>query len=242
MFRQVQIQEELSRERKKIRSSEDLLLQEAHKLLLQEQFSEKNILSNLKSYTKSFGLLDEEGIDPGFIYSVREIRNICIRYRLRFVDSQVYTGEFPYEVVLKIKDLNAIQRKDLMFFKVLSPLENLKNPALNMDTLLFVQTVYGNYYLVHRWGNSLPASGKIKGFPFRSIETFMMCVITLTALVSLLLPNKYLTTDTHADYFSMYRVACFFHVLILVAGFCVCYLFKTNKSFSVSDWDNPKIN
>lgn len=240
MFKPVQIQRELNKERIKIRSSEEVLLFEANKLLLEEQFNEKNILSNLKSYNKSFAFLNEEGLDPNLIFTQREIKNICIRYRLRFVDSQLYMGEFPYESLLKIKDLNALQRKDLLHFKILTTKEKIIDPERNDDALLFGQTIYGNYFLIHRWGNSLPAKRKWMSFPMRNFESLFLCVLLFTATVSFVLPNKYLTTDLRAEYFSLYRIACFFHVLILVAGFTIFYVFGRSKTFSSSDWDDPK--
>ncbi|MDP2386082.1 MAG: hypothetical protein Q8M29_06910 [Bacteroidota bacterium] len=241
MFKPVQIQEELSKERIKIRNLEETLLFEANKLLLEEQFDEKNILSNLRSYNRSFTFLNEEGLDPNLIFTLREIKNICVRYRLRFVDSQLYTGEFPYESLLKIKDLNALQRKDLLHFKILTTKEKIRDPEKNEDALLFCQTIYGNYFLIHRWGDSLPAKRKWISFPLRNFESLFLCVILFTAAVTFILPNKYLTTDLRAGYFSLYRIACFFHVLILATGFTIFYVFGRSKTFSSTDWDNPKV-
>jgi hypothetical protein len=240
IFKPTYIQHELEKERKKTRSSTDALLLEAEKLLLEERFNEKNILSNLQSYNQSFGLLDEDGINTALIFTHNEIKSSCIKYRLRFLDTQTYTGEFPYEAILKIKDLNALQGKKLQEFKLLSTKQKFSNLSNEEEALLFCKTVYGNYYLIHRWGKPLASNHGVKSFPMRNFECLLVCLLVLTAVISLLIPNKYLTTDVHADYFSMYRTACFFHVLIIVVGFTVFYLFGRNKSFSVSNWDEIK--
>lgn len=242
MLRKVNINDELQREKKRTSSEADTLVYEAQKILRNQLFTEKNILNNLKSYHKTFGLAEEDGLDKSSIYTLNEIRAICVRHRLRFLDSDKYSGEFPYESVLKIKDLNTLQRKDLCYFKVLTSDERFTARNSDHEALLLAETVYGNYYVIHRWGKPIEASRKWKYLPLRNFETLVLTILLISGLLTLLTPNKLLTTDTRADYFSMYRVACFFHVLILFSGFTVFYLFKRNISFSSACWDSPKFS
>ena len=37
------------------------------------------------------------------IYTLEQIKKLCIKYRLRFLDSKVFKGDFPHEAILKIK-------------------------------------------------------------------------------------------------------------------------------------------
>jgi hypothetical protein len=241
MFRPVHIQNELERERKKLLDAGDILVFDAKRILHDQQFTEKNILGNLKSYNKSFGLLNEEGLNKEQLFTHMEIKNICIRYRLRFVDSDMYTGEFPYESILKIKDLNELQRKDLNYFKVISTVDRLKHPFLDQDTLLFCETVYGNYYLIHRWGAALSARRKWNFFFLRNFETILLFTVLISAFLTLITPTKLMTNDPRAEFFSLYRSALFFHILIINTGFVVFYLFKKGIPFSSSCWDSKKL-
>src|SRR5262249_7153047 len=38
------------------------------------------------------------------IFELQEIRTVCIRYRLRFLDSSLFKNDFPYEAILRIKE------------------------------------------------------------------------------------------------------------------------------------------
>jgi hypothetical protein len=241
MFKPVEIRKELARERKRLLDAGEILLHDAKKILYDDQFTEKNILDNLKSYNKSFGLLDEENTDKDLIFTKTEIKNICIRYRLRFLDSDMYTGEFPYESILKIKDLNALQRKDLKHFKIITTVDTLKDSSMNEDMLLFCETVYGNYYLIHRWGKPLPASRKWNYFFLRNFETILLFTILLSAFFTLITPTTLMTNDPKIEFFSMTRGALFFHVMIVNTGFVVFYLFKRNIPFSSSCWDSKRL-
>ena len=99
---------ELTKQKLKLRKQEDVILDEVKRLLNDNLLSEKNILNNLKFYNKTFELLDEETLDKKNIFKLNEIKNTCTKYRLRFIDSQFYKGEIPYEAILKIKDLNKL--------------------------------------------------------------------------------------------------------------------------------------
>ncbi len=232
---------ELVEERKKLRKAYDQLMLETQRILIRDKFSEKNILENLKEYNKSFELLNEEEINEEQLFTLYEIKSFCVKNRLRFIDSQQFKSEFPYESILKIKDINALQRKDLRHFKVMCNEESLKNPDANFPCALFVKTIHDNYYLIHHWGGKLEANRKLKCWPLRNFETAFISLIVLVLVITLLIPNRYLSTDTHVGYFSMYRAACFFHVLIIAIGFFVFRMMATNKKLSIDNWNQYKI-
>jgi hypothetical protein len=169
VFGKINILSELFKERKRLRSGEDELLLEAKRILISDKFSEKNILDNLKLYNKNFELLNEENIDQSALYTENEIKSICLHYGLYFADSQLYKGEFPYEAILKIKDFNKAQGKDLRHFKLVASAPMFKNPKINTSCLLFCETIYGHYFLIHKWGTPLPWYQKLKSFSLTKI-------------------------------------------------------------------------
>jgi len=232
---------QLNQERKKLRKESDELILEAQRILINDRFTEKKILDNLKQYNQSFELLNEEDIDKNNLFTLTELKTFCIKNRMRFVDSTNFKGEFPYESILKIKDYNKFQKKDLRHFKILCPAELIADANSKSPAALFCKTMYGNYYLIHTWGENLSTKRKIVNWPLRNFETFFISVLVITALITLTLPNSLLTTDIHAEYFSMYRTACFFHVLILIVGFSVFRMIATNKGLSSSIWDSNKV-
>lgn len=241
MFESIRLTNELSAARLKYRKHEDILLDEVKNILNSDLLKENKILNHLKFYNKAFELMDETEGNRNLIYSLNEIKQVCINNRLRFIDSQYYKKEIPYEAVLKIKDLNTEYRKDLKGFKILAPAKALNNENLNLPCLLFAQTVNDNYYLIHKWGGELKWYNKIKYFPLRTFETLFLSVALFTLLVDISLPVELITLDRTAPYWCGYRVATYFHLLIFFIGFTTYATFAFHKNLSKSDWNNTKI-
>jgi hypothetical protein len=241
MFRNVNITTELLKTRVKKRSHEDVLLDEVKTILSSDLLKENKILSNLKFYNKSFELLDESEIDASFVFSIEEIKNICIKYRLRFLDSQYYKDEFPYEAVLKIKDLNSDYKKDLKGFKILAQAEAFSKKEKDCPCLLFAPTINGNFYLIHSWGKEYKWHRKMTLFPIRTFETLILSIAVFTLIVDLSLPVELITLDRSAPYFCGYRIATYFHLLIFFTGFTAYATFAFNKNFSKSNWNETRV-
>jgi hypothetical protein len=236
------LQQLLEDERKEL-SKQDALLQEAERILIKSRLSEKNILNNLKFYNSSFEFLDEDEIEQEKIFTQAQIKNLSKKLRLRFLPSQHSASDIPYEAILKIKELNKTYRKDLKHFKIVSTAKFFTTANENVPAMLFAQTLYGNYYLVHTWGKSFNKWRSVKFFALRNFESLFTSLFLFTLAETLLMPNHLLTTDTRAGYFSLYRMACVFHLLILNAAFTVFGLFSTHLNFSESTWnDVPKQN
>jgi len=230
------IQKALETERNRTSKEEQLLL-EAKKVLIQSRLTDKNILDNLKFYKTSFEFLDEEsGLEN--IFTLQQIKSTCKKLRLRFLPSQAFEGDIPYEAVLKIKELNNKFGKELKHFKILSTKKFFSETDSEEEAVLFTQTLYGNYYPVHSWGKALEKNRMIRSFPLRNFESLAFCILTFTLIECLLIPTRYLTTDWRATYFSMYRIAAFFHLLILNAGLLVFLLFAFHLNFSENIWDD----
>ncbi|MFL5751970.1 MAG: hypothetical protein ACJ76F_01075 [Bacteroidia bacterium] len=238
MGKRLDISVVLAREKRQAHRHEDKLLEEARRLIIAEQFSDKYILQNLKSYNRSFELVNEEESREEDLFRIEEIRNTCINYRLKFLDSQLYPGEIPYEAILKIKNINKVQHKDIRHFKILAPAEDFNEGKKVQDTLLFAKTVYGNYCLIHQWGTPLKASRKLTSFPFRNFECLIFCVLLFTFCLTMAIPTRRLTTDVKADYLSMYRIAAFFHLLILNGGFTIYLAVAFRLKLSSTTWDS----
>lgn len=220
-------------------SKADKLLYEAQKALITGRITGKNVLDNLKFYQTSFEFLDDDEVGEQNIFTPGQIREVCIKLHLRFQPSQAFEGEVPYEAVLKIEELNKKYGKELKHFKIVSTRQFFSDPACHHQALLFAQTLYGNYYLVHSWGHPLGSYRLLKYFVLRNFESLMLVLILFTLAEGLSLPNKLLSTDTRATYFSMYRMAGLFHLLILNLGLTIFILFAFHLNFSENNWDSP---
>jgi hypothetical protein len=230
------LQQALENERKEL-SHQEFLLQEAQRILFKSRLSDKNILDNLKFYNSSFEFLDDDEIEKQKVFTPAQIKSLCKKLRLRFLSSQSYEGEIPYEAILKIKDLNSTYSKDLKHFKLVSTEGFFTSNHSDTAAMLFVQTLYGNYYLLHSWGKPLNKWRSMQFFALRNFESLALGLFVFTIIESLLMPNRLLTTDIKAGYFSMYRMACVFHLLIFNTAFTVFGLFSSRLNFSESNWD-----
>lgn len=237
MEKGIDIQDQLRLIHLKNTKGEDQVIDEVKRILNNDLHTTRNVLNNLKTYNQLNELLEEEYLDGKDVYSINDIREIAIRYRLCFVDSQAYKFEFPYESVLKIEHLNERYKKNLKSFKLLATHEFLKSENSKDSAVLFVPTDHGNYYLIHQWGKLLPKSRIIKSWPFRSIENMLISVALFTLVVTLCLPTFLITLDRTATYWCGYRLGVFFHLLIFFMGITTYVTFAFGKSLSSMNWD-----
>jgi hypothetical protein len=240
MLNSVDIKKELIKYRQKARREEDNLLREVGRILHNSAFNGKNVLDNLKHYNQSFELVDEEDVDPELIFKASEIREIAIKYRLRFLDSQCYKQEFPYEAILKIEDFNLTHKKSLKGFKVLGTTKFFAGKNNSDCALLFAPTNLGNYYLVHKWGKELKWSRAMLSWPVKNIETLFLTLIIVTLVITLSLPTYLITLDRKATYWCAYRIGIFFHLFIFNMGVTAYVTFAFSKNLSTSTWNNDK--
>ncbi|MGZ4090409.1 MAG: hypothetical protein ACXVNO_06790 [Bacteroidia bacterium] len=228
------------RRRSKIRRVEDKLIHEVDKILHNSAFAGKNVLENLKHYNKSFEVIDEEDMDPESIFTLREIREIAIKYRLRFVENKIYKYELPYESVLKIEHINRTRKKEISNLKLLATTQFLKNKNNTENTLLFAPTNLGNYYLVHSWGKKLKWNRALVNWPIKNIETLFLSLIIATLVITLCLPTYLITLDRKATYWCAYRIGVFFHLFIFNMGVTAYITFAFSKNLSSSVWNSDK--
>lgn len=219
---------------------EDEVMAEVNKILAQSIYKEKNILQNLRNYQKTFEVLDEEDLEDELIYSPEELKQTCINLRLKFLDSQNYPFDIPYEAISKINALNKAQGKNIDGFKIMSTASSFKKPGKNNNFALFAPTIFGNYYLIHSWGHRFKWYQKIVAFPLRNFEALALSLIIWTAIVTLSLPTFLITLDDTASYWSGYRAGTFFHLLIFFSGITTYILVGFNKQFSGAIWKEER--
>lgn len=236
LFNQQPVFQALQKHKKKTATPEEALINETNKILKQDLFDDKKILANLRQYEESFEYAEEDQDHLKEVFTLQHIKAIAIEYRLKFLESKHFRPEFPYEAILKIKDHNRLYRKDLKHFFVLTTDSHFKNNS-SEEALLFAKTVYGNYLLIHRWGEPLDKWRKLKNLLLRDFEYLFMSVVTITLCTTLCLPTEVITLDDTATYWSGYRVAAFFHLLIFNLGVTAFITFAFTKNLSASIWN-----
>ena len=234
------IKEELLKLKAKPLLPEDEVIVEVNRILSQSIYKEKSILRNLKTYNNSFQQLDEDGLTEHFVFNPSEIKNICIKLRLKFLNSQNYQFDVPYEAILKIKELNKEQNKDLEGFKIMGVSEGFRKRLPHTNFALFAPTVYGNYYLIHTWGEKMHWYKKLLAFPLRNFETLAISLMCFVFIVTMSLPTYLITLDRTVTYWCGYRIATYFHLLIFFSGVTAYILVGFNKRFSGQVWQQER--
>jgi len=240
MFKNTDIKDQLLKLSGRSRAGGEELVTEARRILQQDLFSEQKILENLVKYNRSSELADEESIDKNQVFTLTEIRQVCIHYRLKFLDSKSFKAELPYEAILKIKHHNLKYSKDLKEFKILAPPQPFSQKNSREGGLLFAKTNYDNFYLIHEWGSGLKWNRKLKYWPLRQFENLFLSLILVTLVITLSLPTWLITLDAKAEYWSGYRAAAFFHLLIFNTGVTAYITFTFAKNFSSSVWNREQ--
>ncbi len=240
MFGDTDLKYELSLLREKTRKGDDNLVSEAKKILKQDLFADGKILENLKLYRTSFEVPDEKNLDASEIFTLAEIKKIAVLYRLKFLEGNLYKPEIPYEATLKIEYLNSKFQKEIREFKILSTYDNFIKKDAGSCALLFVKTNYENYFLVHTWGKALREQRKLLFLPLRTFENLVVTVAMVTFIIVVSLPTRLITLDHKAEYWSGYRAAAFFHILIFNFGVTVYFTFAFAKNFSSAVWNRYK--
>ena len=237
VFEKVNLQKKLLVERNKFVSENDLLLE--IKALFDRDENDRNIIkSKLKSESSTkqndfdFDLLETDNI-----FHLQQIKNICVDYRLRFLDSSLFKNEIPEEAISKIKNLETTHNSDLGGFKIMAPskLFHLKNYD---DPLLFVPIGNDYFYLIHKWGGELNPFRKLAVRPFRNLSSFFALLLVISMLVAFITPYDILGRVSP----DIFRILSFLFVFKSLAGIALYYCFWQGKNFNEAIWNSKYYN
>ncbi|MEQ8907858.1 MAG: hypothetical protein RIC95_01585 [Vicingaceae bacterium] len=224
-FNTVDLEKELQKQKKQAASKN--LLSEVNELLEQAQNQDQRVLDHLQAEGFDF-ILHEQRLDDNHIYSHEQIRKLCIKYRLRFLDSSVFKGEIPYEAIAKIKQLEKELEQPLKNFKVVAPKELFKLEDKDSDPLLFLELANGRYYLIHKWGGELNRFRSLLAFPLRDFMSMFWFLLGVAVLFAWLVP----TPSWHVMLFLIV------HSFIAVCGLACMLVMGMRENFSSTEWDS----
>ena len=118
---------------------------------------------------KTKNSFDFDQLESHRIYHLDQIREVCIDYRLRFLDIKYFKNDLPESAHQAINKIETDHGTVLANFKVMAP-SVLFRLERKDDPLLFVPIGNNYYYLVHKWGNDLHPLRKLLMWPFKNIS------------------------------------------------------------------------
>jgi len=229
----VDLKQQLLKRRNKHQSEEDILKQ-IHDVLQQDAHHDAKINKAISDGTTgNNNNFNVDFLQSDRIFHINDIQSICIMYRLRFLDSNLFKGEIPQEAINKIKQLEKEHHTALSGFKIMAPSKLFKLENYD-DPLLFAPIGNGYYYLIHKWGNDLSVWRKWLMYPFRNLDTIIVSTVVAAFLIALSFPESYY----HPKYKTTQFIFLFFF-MFKVIGFCLIFFgVSKGKNFNSAIWNS----
>jgi len=238
LFSPIDIVKELRRQR----SENPDLRDAAQRILDEEAEKEARIRYRLTSYDKNELVIDPAQFDQDLIFTEKQIKSICVDFRLRLLDSKLYNPEIPYEAIQKTKyAVDQFPELDGAPLKMMAPASCFELSDANADPVLFAALGKKNYLLIHKWGNDLSWTRRLRALPFKSLENMLLTIACCSMLFCLSLPYDVFMLPGGQSSFYI-RGWLFFHSYIGFCGFAAFYCFAYNKNLSGASWDSKHFN
>lgn len=237
LFTNINLREELNRER----DQQNRLIGQVEDVLNAASERDKDIskrlnrASNLNCDQNLFSVTNEN------IFTLSQIRNVCIRYRLRFLDSSCFRSEFPYEAILKIKELEKKSGIKIASFKIMAPSKSFDLENINKDPLLFAQLSDQTFILIHKWGNDLAWFHRLAAWPFQSFKTLLISLAVLCFAFSFSIPSSIMHVFNFQSEVYL-RIWLAIHTFIGMLGISLWLGITFDKSFSSMNWESKYYN
>ena len=237
MFSRIDIGEKLRNLRSK-RIKEEEILDEVYRIFSENDTRREEIHSTL---TAKSALMENnfnfDLLESSRIFHITDLKEICVTYRLRFLDSRFFKGDFPEEAISEIKYLENQHDISLGNFKIVAPAKLLKLENAD-DPLLLAPMGNDYYYLVHKWGRDLHPMRKLLMWPYKTFDNLTFTVVLVSLVITLLSPMHWFTQSPGiGNYIFLFMI-----VLNGVGGMVLFYGIAKGKNFNSSIWNSKYYN
>lgn len=205
----IDLEEKLIQEKEKGLQKHSSIISQASQILAESTEDDLKYLQecgfNIDEYKKIVNIhTREEGasaLGSVRIFSTKEIKSICLKYNLKFLNIQHYTGNIPGDLPQKLRSVEKkldVVKLDSARLSIVAPKSSFKLEDKPKDPLLFYDLGQGMYYLVHKWGDDLNIINRLKGFLKGYI--FIDGTITIGIICSMLLTWNMIDPDQLIGY------------------------------------------
>ncbi|WP_149275990.1 hypothetical protein [Pareuzebyella sediminis] len=214
------------------------LMAEVQKILDADTHARSKIEGNIvKSQNGDVNFFNIDLLETENIYHIGQIKEICITYRLRFLDTKYFKGPIPQEAISKIKALEKAHNTEIKGFKIIAPSKLFKLEDKD-DPLLFAPIGNGYFYLVHKWGKDLHPLRKFLVWPFKNIVNLTAITLLISYLVTLVVPDGLFSKQSsNAEFWII-----FFFMFKCIASVVIFYGFALGKNFNHAIWNSKYFN
>ncbi len=237
------------------------------KLLLNGDETEDNrILRNLSKHSQisrvedllgeKIELENLETSYDGKVYTKEQIKKLAVDYKLRFLKSENYSGNFDVQVAAKIKEFSKKTKSPIdgwslsNKYYILAPetMFTLKDKRYvtkrELDPAIFYQVDENHYRLIHKWGSDFTIFRYLTGFRWKSYGNYWlfntMMILPVVALIMTLLCDVSFVLNSPI-FFSFCTLALSFVLSLLFKGLGKLDEFSAIKGFfTPHNWDSTE--
>ncbi len=207
------------------------IIEEVYQILNEDLEKENEIINRIFEGNSSIVKYLSE-LNTGQVFDLAHIKELCVRFRLRFLDAKYFKGEIPYEAIQKIKQLEEELGIQLNNFKIIAPKELFDLEDKDSDPMLFIQLSNNKFYFIHKWGRDMTLGRSLLAFPFRNIETMFFTLLGLATLFSSIIPTPNTTTF----------IFLLVHSFIALCGIACLLVMMFRENFSNEEWDSQYLS
>jgi hypothetical protein len=220
---------------------QDALVQEVYSILEEEEKKDEVlravVLSSMKPCANPLAQ-----VDPVRVFTLDAIRNVCIKYRLRFLPAGRFKGHLPAEALQAIRRIEAGSGAPLGGFMMMAVTAHFKLCDCEADPMLFVPLGGDKFYMVHRWGHDLRTMRAVLGWPVRSVVHLATLLVMVAAFLAALVPSAWLSAEPQTAWLSLNRFALFTCAMLFLGAATSYAWLAFFGQFSKEAWNSSTFN
>jgi len=242
LFAPVDIVKELQREKLKQKEVQEALLKEACGILEHSARGDVQIIQRLGGAI-DYMAKPVDVADHLNVFSDAEIKAICLKYRLRFLNSGHFKGKIPYQAIKRIGEFERENDFIVSEFRIMAPARLLNLEDRMKDPLLFICLADRKYFLIYKWGKDLSWHRALLNYPMRNIAALVLTAFFVALVATIFIPSDYLiVSHSTQPLILLHKIFIFFISSAFVFTMSIVYGIVTNKQFSEDVWNSKYFN
>jgi hypothetical protein len=243
MFDKVNLEKALRgmRDERKEKIEGEVVLSEFKSLFEADWEREQRISQGISKGAISEELLPVHNLPEERIFELKDIKKLCLTYRLRFLSTRHFKKEIPREALSAAKETEEVVGAEIKAFMIAAPASAFKLEDSNKDPLLFAPLDDGRFFLIHQWGGDINAFRKFLFKPLEKPLNLVITILVVSLFLSAIFPTS-IFTSTDLGYFNFYRMGFFAWNIAFLSGMVSYFWFATNQKFSIYAWNNKHFN
>lgn len=239
MFEDINLGDELRENRDSVSiQNAQHFVNEMFEVLGNEVYLEKSIAKAIKAENGPLEKFRWNELSASDVFSLNEIRNLCLTYRLRFLPGKYFQPEIPNEAALKVKQIERKLGRKVTNFYVAAPSEVFQLENCEDDPLLFIQLSDRYFYLVHQWGKDMSWYKPLTALPLRNYYTLAMTIAVASIGLACIIPiNQLFELGDTSEFLA--RASFSFWIFLSLSGLVSYVGLRYFKNVSCMEWNSP---